>query len=564
MTSRQNVRSHIALLASVSLLGLTACSAKDAAPSGDAVTNLSAAQDCTQESIQALAPKGTTITTSSPTAEPVPHCLVDGYVTTTDPGPNQVNFRLQLPDSNFNGRYIMAGMGGAAGYVPTNMQIPGGNPIVKGFAMAGTDTGHQGEILDWTFMADNPAKAIDYVHRGAHVVAQSTQAITRSYYDTENLHRYMSGCSGGGRMGVAVAEYHPEDFDGVLIGAPGRSSGTMLMFMWATQQMAREPGAWVSPAKRILLEQKVTAACDMTDGAMDGVVWRPDECDYDPAQLLCADTSSDTSACLTAPELKTVKAILDGPRYPDGTRITEGMPITNSGDGWTSFLGVAPPPLSKSISLKDIADTSAGAIIGHTVSKAYFGPDYDFTQDFDFNNPEDFTQWWAGANRLTFGKPHSADLRAAEEAGLKIIWWHGVSDAGPTLSTTFSYFDDALKSLDNDEARLAQTARLYQVPGMLHCGSGTGPDDVPDRLLDELMNWTEQGVAPGPVITGRGPTKANLIFQASAGDTTSGVRIPTSHGADREFLLCPEPLRSTFNGPVGGEDLAINWSCEKP
>ena len=119
---------------------------------------------CDQAAIQAVAP-GATIVTATPTAAPVPHCRVDGYITTTNPGPNKVNFRLQLPDQNWNGRYFFIGMGGSAGFVPSDSQIPAGNPIVKGFAVAGTDTGRQGSSGDWDFIGESEAKALDHHHR---------------------------------------------------------------------------------------------------------------------------------------------------------------------------------------------------------------------------------------------------------------------------------------------------------------------------------------------------------------------------------------------------------------
>src|ERR1700683_4988374 len=91
---------------------------------------------CSVAAIQALAPKGTTITSADPTALPVPHCKIDGYIITNNPGPNQVNFRLQLPDTGWTGRYYFIGMGGSAGYVPTDSPIPAGKPLKKGIAAA--------------------------------------------------------------------------------------------------------------------------------------------------------------------------------------------------------------------------------------------------------------------------------------------------------------------------------------------------------------------------------------------------------------------------------------------
>src|SRR5690606_19703790 len=113
-----------------------------------------------------------------------------------------------------------------------------------------------------------------------------------------------------------------------------------------------------------------------------------------------------------------------------------------------------------------------------------------------------FDAWWAAAKRVGFGLPSPGDWRKAETAGTKVIWWHGVSDAGPTLDTTHAYFADIKKHLGDSQARVDRMAKVYEVPGMLHCGSGAGPDDVPDQLLLTLIDWTEKGVTPGPVVTG--------------------------------------------------------------
>ena len=51
---------------------------------------------CNVQSITAIAPKGTTIESAASTAKPVPHCLIDGYLITTNPGPNKVSFRLPV------------------------------------------------------------------------------------------------------------------------------------------------------------------------------------------------------------------------------------------------------------------------------------------------------------------------------------------------------------------------------------------------------------------------------------------------------------------------------------
>jgi feruloyl esterase len=520
-----------------------------------------AAATCSVEAVKALAPAGTTITSAAPTPTPLPHCKVEGYVTTTDPGPNQVNFRLQLPDTGWAGRYYFIGMGGSAGYVPTDSQIPAGNPLFKGFAVAGTDTGRQGHMLDWGFLVD-PAKARDHIDRGAHVTAVATQAITKGYYGTQKLNRYFSGCSGGGRMATMAVERHPEDFDGVLLGAPGgRSNATMMAFIYNAQQMNREPGAWLSPAKLQMLDKKVTAQCDALDGAKDDIIQDHTACKFDFDTLKCP--SGDGPECLTGPELKSVKAIVAGPQGPKG-QIKPGYPLSNI-SVWSGFLGAVPPPWSDEASMQNMAKSSAGYVIGSSMAKVFFGPNFNAMKDFNFNDQKQIDAWWKRTNEIGFGAPYSGDLRGLQKSGGKVIMWNGASDPCCIDTELVQYYHDAAKTVGGEQ-QLDKFAKLYTVPGMAHCGGGTGPQDGPDQLLDAMIGWVEKGQAPGSVVTHRGKDRAKMLFADPKTGTVSGVLVPPSSGTSRDFLLCPYPQVATFNKAVADKEGAVteaaNWSCK--
>jgi feruloyl esterase len=517
---------------------------------------------CSLAAIQALAPSDTTITAAVSVATPVPNCKVEGYVTTTNPGPNRVVFRLQLPDQGWQHRYYFIGMGGAAGYVPTDSQIPAGNPLYKGFAVAGTDTGHTGAMLDWSFMGKSPAQAMDHIHRGAHVVAVSTQQITRRYYKTDKLYRYHCGCSGGGRMGVMAIERHPEDFDGVLLGAPGgRSSATMIKFIAAAQESMREPGAWVSPAKLMMAEAKVTAACDMTDGARDGIVADHRLCKFDVATLAC--NGPDGPECLTQPEIRTIKAIIRGPLGPDGRPLTEGMPITNMST-WAGFTGRTPPPWSADPNEVMRGKGSSGLVIANTLAQSYFGPNYDAVKQFNSRNPADLKAWRDAAVRLDYGQPYTANLRGYQRSGGKLILYNGVSDPCCSDIELEQYYHDAGMYVAGGPAALPKFIRYYRVPGMSHCGGGTGPGDAPDQMLDSLIAWVERGIAPAQIVAHRGADRVQLQFADPKTRMVSGVLVPPPAGPSRDFLLCPLPQVAVFNGSTAANAAfdASNWSCK--
>ncbi|KJS04082.1 MAG: hypothetical protein VR73_15445 [Gammaproteobacteria bacterium BRH_c0] len=517
--------------------------------------------ECSVDSIQALAPQGTVIDSAAPTPAPVPHCRIDGHIITTDPGPNQVNFRLQLPDENWNKRYYFIGMGGSAGYVPSDSQVPGGNPLHSGFAVAGTDTGRQGHMLDWGFLTD-PAKAEDHIHRAMHVTAVATQAMTKSYYESDTLYRYMSGCSGGGRMATESITRHPEDFDGVLLGAPGgRSNFTMAAFVYNAQQMNREPGAWLSPAKLAMLDQKVTAACDEIDGAKDDIIQDHLACKFDFDSLKCAD--GDGAECLTEPELKSVKAVLAGPIGPDGKPLKPGYPISNI-SVWSGFLGHVPPPWSDEASMENMAKSSAGYVIGSSMSKVLFGADFNALEDLDFSDPEMIKNWKRRSVEIGFGVPYTSDLTGLQKSGGKVLMWNGVSDPCCIDTELETYYNHAAKKVGGVD-KLEEFATFYRVPGMAHCGGGTGPQDAPDQFLNAMIDWVENGNKPGTIVTHRGADRAKLMFADPATGQVSGVMIPPPTGESRDFVLCPHPQVARFDNSKADDPKAVydaaNWEC---
>ncbi len=357
-------------------------------------------------------------------------------------------------------------------------------------------------------------------------------------------------------------ERHPEDFDGVLLGAPGgRSNMTMVKFVVASQEMMREPGAWLSPAKLQMVENKVTAACDMTDGALDGIVADHRKCSFDVAKLKCA--SADGPECLTAPEIRSIKAILRGPLGPDGKPLTQGMPITNM-SVWSGFLGATPPPWSNDPAEVMKGHTSGGYVIGNSMGQALLGQNYDAVKQFNSRKQSDLDAWRAASLKLDYGQPYTANLAGFQKSGGKLLLWNGVSDPCCSDIELEQYYKDAGKFAAGGMSALPGFIRYYRVPGMAHCGGGTGPGDAPDELLNALIAWVEQGKAPADVVAHRGADRVQLQFADPTTKVVSGVLVPPPAGPSRDFLLCPLPQTAIFNGskaPNAVND-AANWSCK--
>jgi feruloyl esterase len=539
------------------LLGIGAAAGAPMADSPMAAVAQEPGLACDVASMQAAAPADTMIVSAHWLDQPVRNCRVDGYVRTTHPGPNRNNFRLQLPEKrDWNRRYYFIGVGGSGGSVPTESQIPRGNPLVKGFAVAGTDKGHQTDALDWSFQTD-PAKALDNAHRGAHVTTVAAQQLTRAFYGVARMYRYHSGCSGGGDMGVKAIHLHPEDYDGVLLGWPGGThpdpakAGPSQNFANMLRAVTREPGAWISPAKRKFVEGKVIAACDMTDGARDDMIWDHRLCRFDFATLACK--GADDGQCLTPAEVRT---------FDQMVRTTQS-PISNP-SMW-SYIGNTPPPWNPSPSRENAARTAAAYVILNGWARTQLGqPDRDILK-----NPltrEEEVRIDAGQARDGGSVPGGADVRIASFArnGGKAIFFVGVSDPCCSNLALENWFRQTIARAG--PAVVDRSARLYQVPGWGHCGGGTGPTDGQDRMLAALIDWVEQDKAPEGIVMHRGADRAQLMF-ASAGATISGVPIEQPTGPSRDFLVCPYPLVSVFDRSKAGVPGAVwdarNWSCRK-
>ncbi|MGE0408397.1 MAG: tannase/feruloyl esterase family alpha/beta hydrolase [Amphiplicatus sp.] len=519
--------------------------------------------------MQSAAPAGAIIAAADKVEEPVPHCKVEGYILTEDTGPERINFRVQLPDrSLWKKRFYFIGIGGAGGYVPTDSQTPRGNPMRQGFAVAGTDSGiDRTRDNGYEFLAD-PVKAVNFAYRGAQLATQAAQAITRAYYGGEKFYRYHAGCSGGGRMTGEAAMRFPSDYDGILYGTsrvvpPNRiDAGPYLRSAWVVQQLAREPGAWVSPQKLRMAEKHITAACDAADGAMDDLIWDSRKCKFDVAKLRCK--AGDGPDCLTPAEIETIKTLTKAPRDARGKVIFDPLPISNI-SLWADRLGDKGPPTKLEPGARGRPINETVALHVSTRTRIIVGPDWE---DMDFQSKKDLDRWVAGARRTQWG--YATDLTPMFRTGGKIISWGGSSD--PMTGSPWGHEDYAQYLADhyfwNGMEDVHSFLQTYTIPGMGHCYGGTGPADGPDRLMQALIDWVEQGKTPGPVVM-HSAQRAQPIFAAPAKTVDVGVPVDAPTGPSRDFLVCPYPQRSVFKGGVDNPrklDVfsADNWSCQSP
>ena len=161
------------------------------------------------------------------------HCDVRG---TTWP---ENQFAVKLPAA-WNKRFYMVGNGGTAGVISLGAMD---NGLRLGYAAASTNTGHDAAKEPLATFArrgpDNPnadRKALDFGYLAVHETAVLAKKIIQAYYGEAARYSYWVGCSTGGRQGFSEAQRYPEDFDGLVIGAPAISiTGLNMRMMWNAQ-----------------------------------------------------------------------------------------------------------------------------------------------------------------------------------------------------------------------------------------------------------------------------------------------------------------------------------------
>jgi len=255
----------------------------------------------------------------------VPHCKVTGVIG------SEISFELLLPET-WNGKFVMGGGGGFVGSV-VNIALAYG-ALQSGYATVGTDTGHQGHSLDASWALNNLERVVNFGHQAVHRTAVTAKALTKAYYQQDIARNYFIGCSRGGGQAMMEAQRHPEDFEGIVAGAPAYNwtAGLGAGATQINQAMYPDPNnldqAVIGPDEQALIASGYLAQCDALDGIEDGILNDPRQCDFDVASLACA--AGGTDACLTEEQLSAVKTIYDGPRDKGGAYSTASRLAANS------------------------------------------------------------------------------------------------------------------------------------------------------------------------------------------------------------------------------------------
>jgi hypothetical protein len=460
-------------------------------------------------------------------------CRVQGI---SRPTPDSdIRFEVWLPRPEaWNRRFLSTGEGGFAGqiqYGRSGLDAALDENLRRGFATASTDTGHV--ATDQYFAVHHPERGIDYFRRAKHDTTVAAKVIITKYYGQPPVHSYFNSCSNGGREGLLEAQLYPDDFDGLIVGAPWNlQSRSTIAHLWMRQFLS-EPGAAIPAEKLPMVHAAVLKACDGDDGLEDGVINNPAACRFDPRTLECK--GADGPGCLTPIQVASLRKIYQGPRDPR--------------DGSSIFPGFSPGSETDSFGRPD---TVAGLPEQFYVNFVSGDPNRGWRT---FGLARDMPATLAAGE---VGDAGSTDFDAAKRRGVKIIQYHGWNDHGIPPGNSVRYYE-RVAAANGGLARTQDFYRLFMVPGMGHCFGDVGASnfggvgqhlpparDSTHDLVTALEDWVEPGMAPTGFIA-----------------TKYATPDPAATVVKFQRRLCMYPAVATYKG-AGDPNDAASFVCVKP
>jgi feruloyl esterase len=490
------------------------------------VASTQAAMSCA--SVPSLATAETTIVSARliPAADGVPeHCRVTGLIQP------EIRFEVNLP-SSWNRRFYMHGNGGFAGETPEFATRPliRANALRQGFAAAQTNTGHDATAEPFATFAMSYQKRVDYAFRAVHMTAVEAKRIVAAYYARAAAYSYWDGCSTGGRQGLISAQRFPQDFDGIIAGAPVLNFvDTVTQSLWNSLVLAETP---MSLAKMKAVADAAYARCDAKDGLKDGLIDDPRRCDFDPARDVAqCPAGQDADSCLTPAQAGAIKKIYEGLKV-DGKPVHFGQPVGAEAvgaspaagqpeSGWSRWL--IPPSGGKSL--------QGG--FGESFVKYFLAKSDPALDPSKFDYAKDAPKYADARALLNATNPDLGGFRAR---GGKLLMYFGWADTALPPVMGIDYY---LKAVGTNGLSTPDFFRLFMVPGMFHCRGGVGPEQF--DAMTALINWVENGVAPATI---------------AASQVDKGKVVRTRP-------LCPYPFVARYSGSGSPDELA-NFACTAP
>jgi feruloyl esterase len=451
-------------------------------------------------------------------------CDVKGYISPV------TQFEALLPEETWRGDYLQQGCGGLCGKADINLDDPSRTsgyqapyaPLANGeMVVAADDQGHEAPNNgDALWARDDLRLRIVFGYTSEHQLAQAMQAIIRAYYGRRPSFSYFSGVSDGGHEALVLAQRYPEDFDGVIAGAPANNWAALTLFeAWLAASNRDAQGRQILTAEKLpALHAAVMAAC----ANAQGYIADPRQCAFNPASLRCA--GPETPACLTEEQIRVVRDEYRGPTDAAGQNLFDGGEPYGSELAWAGWLVM---PAADSAAP---GDTYAAQIALGFLNEMAFMPNR--RSRFGLDNIPFTVEMHRQMQQL--GGIYNAtdpDLSAFRAHGGKLIVYHSWADQAIPPFASLDYYRAVVRTMGGLPAAQA-FSRLYMIPGLYHCPCGQPVDGDPAttvQFMPQLVDWVEHGQAPGSITlpvtsqsVGQGLTSLTVepfdVFATVAGD----------------------------------------------
>lgn len=445
-------------------------------------------------------------------------CRVSLYYPTS----NHSGFDMEawLP-KNWTGRFLSTGNGGLGGCIQAEDLD---YAVSLGFAAVGTNNGHNG--MSGESFPNNLDVIEDFAYRALHTGVVLGKQITEAFYGKPHTKSYYLGCSTGGRQSFKEAQSFPNDFDGIVAGAPAFSFNNLTSWSCNFLPITGSPQSdTFVPANlwSTIIHDDILSQCDSLDGAADGIIESPDRCAYDPSGLLCGSGNNTTTTrpCLTTAQILTVRAVYSPLLDPSDNTLV--YPAMQPGAEATSLAQNLPnrPPLRRRRLVQ----------VRH-LQRPRLGP-----RHARHGRLAPLVASQPLQHRDLGGRP----LRLPA-AGGKLLSYHGLADGTISSNNSPRYYEHVAATMGLGPEALDGFYRLFRVSGMAHCGGGPGASAIgnqarsveslkpEENVLVAMVRWVEEGVAPETVT---GSAWVN-------GSREAGVAFKRRH--------CQWPYRNVFKG----------------
>ena len=394
-----------------------------------------------------------------------------------------------------------------------------------GYVVATTDGGHASpDMEDFTYLmnADGSINSEGWknvAYEATHLLGLKTKDLAEAYYGRPAKQSYLYGCSSGGRAAYHSAQKYPNDFDGLLIGAPSITQSLMFpSLLHALVVIRNDLGG--SPFKEGQLEmvsQKAIAAGDqVVNGQHDGYLtdWESNSYDptKDPSVLAVSEGGTCTEAwALSLAQANAINKIWYGPTIdgsiPDPSDDNGTLcPLRPNQLFWGKMRGTRLEHLTVprraatgllALSLKD--SSLASANWDHPTGK---GQDKWLTWTYK-EYAEALTKCQSmNESFANMDADDPSQMTSIQQHGAKILTYHGLADMVTNPQNSINYYRLSAEHTGGIE-KTQEFHRLFLIPGMGHCfrspgcaGKGNPPIPTLEELFSALVAWTEEGVVP--------------------------------------------------------------------